>query len=201
MQAPSSETMSSSLLRRAKQGDSDAWDRLSSVYGPLVYQWCRRAGLQVSDAGDVGQEVFHAVSTHLQQYQAERADATFRGWLWTITRNKIRDHFRSKGREVDGAGGTDAQRRLQQIPAAPPCPPDDASGSRAQSSLARRATDLMQADFEPTTWQAFWLTAVEGRSAKSAGEQLGLSTSAVYMARSRVLRRLRDELDGLELID
>src|SRR5262245_1692497 len=102
---PSSAT-SRSLLQRARSADAAAWDRLVALYGPLVLHWCRHWNLQEPDAADVFQEVFQAVAAHLGGFRKERAEDTFRGWLRTITRNKVRDLFRRRGREPDGVGGT-----------------------------------------------------------------------------------------------
>ena len=181
--------------------DAAAGEKLTAVYSPLVYQWCRRGGLQTSDAADVVQEVFRSVATGLDGFRKERPEDTFRGWLWTITHNKIRDHFRGRAGRPDARGGTTAQLQFQQLPDEAPSDPDDTTGQRLHSKLARRAVALMQTDFEETTWRAFWLTAVELQSPQSVAEQLDMSAAAVYMAKSRVLRRLRDELEGLDLID
>jgi RNA polymerase sigma-70 factor, ECF subfamily len=197
----SSGSTSRSLLRRAREHDSDAWEKLTAVYTPLVYQWCRHAGLQVSDAADVAQEVFRSVVVGLDGFRKERPEDTFRGWLWTITRNKIRDHFRDHAGRPDAQGGTDAQLRLQQLPDAAPSDPDDTTGERLHSKLACHAVSLMQTDFEEVTWRAFWLTAVELQQPQAVAAQLDMSVTAVYKAKSRVLRRLREDLDGLDLID
>ncbi len=192
---------SRSLLRRAREHDSAAWEKLSAVYSPLVYHWCRRAGLKTHDAADVVQEVFRAVSCALGEFRKERSEDTFRGWLWTITRNKIRDHFRARADRPDAAGGSSAQQRLAQLPAEVPSDIDESTAQRMHARLTRRAVSLMQTDFAESTWQAFWMTAVENLPAASVAEQLGLSVAAIYMAKSRVLRHLRQELEGLDLMD
>src|SRR5262245_56574497 len=106
---------SSSLLARVKERDALAWQRLLALYGPLVYSWCRRAGLRSDDAGDVVQEVFRSVFMGLAAFRRERPEDTFRGWLRVISRNKIRDHFRRSGARTEAIGGTDALARMQQI--------------------------------------------------------------------------------------
>ena len=99
-----------------KAHDQDAWQRLVKLYGPLVYQACRRAGLQPTDASGVFQEVFQAVAMHIAGFRRDRPGDTFRGWLLTITQNKIRDHFRRLGTQPEAIGGTDAHRRLLELP-------------------------------------------------------------------------------------
>src|SRR4051794_11536965 len=107
---------SKSLLGRAREGDAMAWDRLSLLYAPLVFHWCRRRGLREADAADVVQDVFQAVATHLQPFRKQESADTFRGWLRTITENKLHDHFRRMTHETDAVGGTEAQHRLAQLP-------------------------------------------------------------------------------------
>src|SRR5262249_22176089 len=121
---PSSAT-SRSLLERVKADDAAAWDGLVTLYGPLGFRWCRRWDLQDEDTADIFQEVFQAVATHIASFRKEKPGDTFRGWLRTITRNKIHDFFRRHGREPGGVGGTDAQIRLAQLPA--PSPPEESS--------------------------------------------------------------------------
>ena len=192
---------SGSLLQRARARDAAAWEKLTKVYGPLVYRWCRRAGLQASDAADVVQEVFRSVADAIGRFRKGRPSDSFRGWLWTIARNKIRDHFRRRAAEPQAIGGSTAQLETQQLAEVAPDETDDGSRERLKSSLARRAVMLMQEDFEERTWQAFWRTAVDERDPAEVAQQLGMSRASVYMARSRVLRRLRQELDGLELVE
>src|SRR5688572_27107799 len=200
-QAESNDSTSRSLIRRAAANDPVAWQRLSQVYGPLVYQWCRHCGLQPDDAADVVQEVFRSLARSLNTFRQEQPGDSFRAWLWTIIRNKIRDHHRRGHRQPQAFGGSTAQQEFQQLPELAPDDSDEAQRQQVRSELAQRALSLMQQDFEERTWQAFWKTAVEQKTAPQAAEELGTSVAAVYMAKSRVLRRLREELDGLELIE
>lgn len=176
--------------------DADAWRRLSALYAPLVYRWSRRAGLQSQDAADVVQEVFRNVATHLARFRHDRPGDSFRGWLWTITRNKVRDHFRRRAarHEDDGAA---AQALLDQ---AAESVSDDTGDplTEAGIELAQRLLRMVEGDFEPRTWQAFWRTTIDGLSAREVAVELGMSIGAVYMAKSRVLARIREELEGLE---
>jgi RNA polymerase sigma-70 factor (ECF subfamily) len=181
-------------LERIKADDATAWDRLVGLYAPLVFRWCRRCDLAEQDLADVFQDVFQAVATHIASFRKERQGDTFRGWLRTITQNKVRDHFRKLGREPGGAGGTDAQIRLSSLPAALAPDEGDADDEQAELGLFGRVLDLIRGEFEDRTWQAFWLTAVEGRTPKEVAVDLGMSPGAVRVAKSRVLRRLREEL-------
>lgn len=194
--SPSSSATSRSLLERVKAEDAAAWDRLVSLYAPLVIRWCRRWDLQDQDVADVLQETFQAVATHIAGFRKEKQTDTFRGWLRTIARNKVQDHFRRLGREPEGVGGTDAQIRLAQLPA-PSLEDESVADEEADRSLFHRGLDLIRAEFEDRTWQAFWRTAVEGESPKDVAAELSMSPGAVRVAKSRVLQRLREELGDL----
>jgi RNA polymerase sigma-70 factor, ECF subfamily len=185
---------SSGLLQRAKEHEPESWRRLSYLYGPAVYRWGRQCGLQPSDAADIAQEVFCAVWTGLPGFRKDRPGDSFRGWLWTITRNKVRDFARRRAALPHPAGGDPGQRNLEQIADALD---SEVAPPRLQVEAVHRSAELVKSEFEPPTWQAFWLTAVEGRKGTDVAEELGMSVGAVYMAKSRVLRRLREELDGL----
>jgi RNA polymerase sigma-70 factor (ECF subfamily) len=183
-----------SLAIRLRAGSSDAWRELVDLYGPLVESWCRRAGLPEAARGDVGQEVFLAVHRGIGKFDPTRPQATFRGWLWTITRNAVLEWLRRRGPEP--AGGSTALARLADIPDPwdngssdePPSTPDESA------SLLRRALDQIRPTVEPQTWNAFWNTAVLGRTAKDVAAELGLAPTAVRQAKSRLLRRLRRQL-------
>jgi RNA polymerase sigma-70 factor (ECF subfamily) len=189
----SSTGTSRSLIARARDDDPAAWERVVALYAPLVLHWCREAGLRTDDAADVFQEVFQAVAAHLRSFHRERAGDTFRGWLRTITRNKVHDHFRRLRREPPGVGGSEARQLLSRLPEAGPAD-ESISSSTAEGALLRRGLEAIRCEFEPRTWQAFWQTAVEGRSPKDVAADLGTTPGAVRVAKSRVLHRLRTEL-------
>ena len=108
-------SISTSLLDRVKAQDQGAWQRLVKLYGPVVYRWCRRAGLQGSDAADVAQEVFQSMMIGIGGFRRRRPGDSFRGWLWTITKNKLRDHLRRRALRPRAAGGTNAHQLIQQV--------------------------------------------------------------------------------------
>ncbi len=191
--APSSGT-SRSLIDRVRANDAAAWERLVRLYAPLVLHWCRRGGLREQDAADVFQDVFQAVASHIARFHREREGDTFRGWLRVITHSKVCDHFRRRGREAEAVGGTNAGRRMAQVPA-PELPEEEsAADEAAEGRLVRRVLELIRTEFEERTWQAFWRTAVEGRRAGEVAAELAMSPGAVRVAKSRVLHRLREEL-------
>ena len=187
---------SASLLERARRHEPAGWSRLSAVYGPLVYQWARRCGLSEADSADVVQEVFGVLARKLDDY---RGQGQFRAWLWTITRNKVRDHRRRSQQRTAAAGGSEAYRRLQELSddAPEPLSSDDEREATEQGIVAR-TMELIRAEFEPTTWRAFWIATVEKRTAAEIAAELGITKHAVHQAKYRVLKRLRDEFEGLE---
>jgi RNA polymerase sigma-70 factor (ECF subfamily) len=183
----------STLLQRVQQQQPDAWRRLVELYGPLVYRWCRRSQLRPEDAADVVQEVFTAVSQHVAEFQRGPGQGGFRAWLATITRNKIYDFFRRQRNRATAHGGTDAYEQLAQVPdeavveEATQAPDDD-------SLLSRRALDIVRAEFETRTWEAFCRVVLQGQVPADVAQDLGISVNAVYKSKSRILRRLRQEL-------
>lgn len=190
-------SISSTLLDRLRARQPEAWQRLVDLYGPTVYRWCRLSGMSSEDAADVVQEVFTAVARRVGEFHRLSPDDSFGAWLWTISRNKIRDYYRlRRGRPV-AEGGTHAQDRLLNLNAQEESS-QLASGAETESSFLRRVLTVLQSEFENRTWTAFWLTVIDGRTPAETAERLGMSVPAVYKAKSRVLLRLREELGGLE---
>jgi RNA polymerase sigma-70 factor, ECF subfamily len=193
---PSSSDLS--LAIRLRDGSAGAWRELVDLYGPLVESWCRRAGLSAAARADVGQNVFLAVHQSIGRFDLTRPGATFRGWLWVIARNAILKW--RQNHEPQPTGGSTALGRLAEIPdpfsesfddstgVEPPSTPDESA------ALLRRALDQIRPTVEPQTWEAFWNTAVLGRSATEVANELGLTPAAVRQAKSRTLRRLRRQL-------
>ncbi len=110
-----SDSTSSSLLGRLRRRDPDAWSRLTTIYGPLVYRWARQAGLNDSDAADIGQEVFRTVAIRIDAFQQREDGGSFRAWLWTIARNKLGDFIRRARERPQAVGGSEANVQLQQL--------------------------------------------------------------------------------------
>jgi RNA polymerase sigma-70 factor, ECF subfamily len=194
---PEADATSLSLLLRLKSKDTDAWNRLIMLYAPLVYYWCRKMDLPDQDAADVLQDVFSAVSAHIASFRKELPSDTFRGWLRIITQNKVYDHFRRTGREPQAAGGTEANLRLAQLPAIEDVVVEDNDERHAHQQLIHRALELIRCEFTNRTWQAFWRVVVDGQRAPDVANELAMEPGAVRVAKSRVLRRLRQELGEL----
>jgi RNA polymerase sigma-70 factor (ECF subfamily) len=186
-----------SLLQRIRNGDASGWQRVVELYTPLVYYWCQRWGVEGADADDVLQEVFQAAATGIGDFRRERDGDTFRGWLRAITRHKILAHWRSRERHPDAPGGSSALERLHEVPELESDTADEDADASQTSALFHRALGLLRSEFEPRTWQAFWRTAVDSQPAPSVAAELEMTANAVRMAKSRVLRRLREELGDL----
>jgi RNA polymerase sigma-70 factor (ECF subfamily) len=183
---------SETLLEGVRVHSAAAWEQLIVLYAPVVYSWARRTGLRSEDAADMVQEVFLAVDRNLPSFRHGPGD-TFRGWLWTILKNKIYDLGRRKKDRPEAEGGSDAYQRLLHAPEAPEMNSTESGGS-PRSALLTRALNHIRSDFKEESWRAFWGVVMEGRRPTDVASALGLSVNAVYIARSRILRRLRDEL-------
>jgi RNA polymerase sigma-70 factor (ECF subfamily) len=178
-----------SLLERLRQAaDPAAWERFVRLYTPLLCHWARRIGLPPHEVEDLVQDVFTLLLRKLQEFRYDPGQR-FRGWLWTVTVNKFRE-----------------RRRLATIPQATeaelaglagPDPAEEVGEAEYRQYLVRRVAQLIQAEFQPNTWKAFWECVVGDRPAAEVARELGTTENAVYIAKGRVLRRLRQELDGL----
>lgn len=185
-------TRASLLVRMRDRRDPDAWRQFLEIYAPTVYAYARRRGLQDADAADLMQEVMRSVAGAADRLDYDPGRGSFRGWLYTIARNKLYTFLDGQRRRARVAGDSGAQRQLAERPA----PAEDSADwdAEAERKLAAWAMERIRGEFQEATWRAFWLTAVEGKDARSAAEELGLSPGAVHVAKSRVLARLRREI-------
>lgn len=184
-------TRPSLILRLRNREDFDAWREFAEIYQPLVYRLAKRKGFQDSDALDVAQEVLIRVAGAVERWDPDRARGSFRGWLHRIARNLMIDFLNKDKRQPVATGSTEMVELLSQQP--------DLADSRDFDAEYRKqlfawAAARIESAFRPGTWQAFWMTAVEDTPAAEAADQLGMSVGAVYVARSRVMQRLRSEV-------
>ncbi len=188
-------TRASLILRLRDPADAVAWREFASLYEPLIYNLACRKGLQDADARDFCQEVLLTVARAVHRWDPEPARGTFRGWLSRIARNLL-VNFLTRQHEPRGSGATSVHELLEAQPST-----DPSATALFEAEYRRRvfrwAADEIRCEFTPTTWQAFWLTAVEGRPPKEAAAELGLTVGAVYIARSRILARLRQRVEEL----
>ncbi|MFK7767945.1 MAG: RNA polymerase sigma factor [Mariniblastus sp.] len=183
-------THETSLIVRLRENDSQAWNELVELYAPLIFHWCVSMRLQACDAADVMQDVFTSASKTIHRFKTGHG-GSLQGWLWTITHNKVRDFWKKQKRLADAQGGTEANWAFAQIVDEINDEPTDEVES---SQLLHRALGQIKNDFQNVTWQAFWRATIEGEDNRTIASDLGLSTNGVRQAKSRVLRRLREQL-------
>jgi RNA polymerase sigma-70 factor (ECF subfamily) len=180
-------TTNVSLLQQIRQvADGSAWDRFVRLYTPLLFYWARRLGLQDQDAADLVQDVLIVLVRKLPEFQYQPG-RSFRGWMRTVLMNKWRDR-----RPPEEPVPMDSNMHPQA-----PADNDPLEEREYRLYVIGRAMRLMVTEFEPATWQACWDTVMGGRPPAEVAAELGLTVNAVYLAKSRVLGRLRQELEGL----
>jgi len=184
-----------SLLQRLRnlarsEAAAGAWSEFVELYTPVLYSWASRLGLQPADAADLVQDVFVILVRKLPEFQYD-SGKSFRAWLKTVLMNRWRDGEKraAVASQHTGHPALAEANVLGQTP--------ELEEAEYRELLVRRALEMMQREFRPATWKACWEQVVQGRSAAEVAGELGLSVNAVYVARSRVLRRLREYLDQL----
>ncbi len=184
------QTRLSLMVRLADARDHQAWSEFVAIYEPLVLRLLRRSGLQDSDAHDVCQQVFAALAKDIESWRPDGRERSFRRWLFRIARNRVIKFLAKERKRHRAAGGTDAQLALEQArDDATPLPELFEQEYRRQ--LMRWAAEQVRPEFRPATWQAFWESYIEDRPIAQVAEQLGMSTGSVYVARSRIVARIR----------
>jgi RNA polymerase sigma factor (sigma-70 family) len=190
-------TRQSLLVRLRDSRDGQAWAEFVAIYTPLIERVARANGLQSADAADLTQEVFRAVAGAIDRFDPDPARGSFRSWLFRIARNLMVNLLAARRLRPQATGDSDVQEMLERVPA-----PDGAETAFFDLEYRRRifvwATDQVRGEFRPSTWQAFWLTAVDGQAAGAASQASGISVGAVYIARSRVMARLKSIIEQVE---
>jgi RNA polymerase sigma-70 factor, ECF subfamily len=191
------ETRASLILRLPDAADARAWDDFVEVYAPLVYRLARRHGLQPADADDVVQEALAAVARSVEKWLARPDRGLFRAWLLKIARNLAINALTRPKHRPTGTGNSDVARRLHEHP--------DSNGDIASQfdleyrrELFHRAAERIRDEIAERTWQAFWLSTIEEQSIAHTADQLKMSVGSVYIARSRVMARLREIVQRFE---
>ncbi|MBX3442084.1 MAG: sigma-70 family RNA polymerase sigma factor [Planctomyces sp.] len=188
-------TRASLLVRLRDPRDADAWARFVRIYSPLVFHFARRSGLQDADAADVTQDVLQSVHRRIEQFEYDPQKGAFRGWLRTVARARVADWIGLRRRQPVGAGGTEMAIALSEHAG----PEEEAAWERDyRKAIFDAAIEKVRPEFQPATFSAFWETAVEGRPVAETADRLGLSSGAIYIARSRITARLRDVIAAWE---
>jgi RNA polymerase sigma-70 factor (ECF subfamily) len=190
------ETSASLLERLRLQPDAAAWQRLIDLYEPLIRGWLRRHQLQLPDTDDLVQEVLAILVKELPHFEHDQRPGAFRNWLRTTTVHCLRRFWRDRLYRPDAAGGSDWEQHLAQL--------EDLGSGLSQlwadehdRHVLRRLLEMIEADYQPSTWRAFRRLVLDGIPASEVAAELGLSVNAVLIAKSRVLQRLRQEARGL----
>jgi RNA polymerase sigma-70 factor (ECF subfamily) len=190
------QTRPSLLIRIRNTQDKEAWLQFVQIYGPVVYGYGRKHGLQDADAADLMQEVLHAVSAAAGRLDYDPRRGSFSGWLFTVAHHKLCDLLTRRNRQGQGSGDTGLHEWLGQQPARQE--DVDRWDQEYERRLFTWAAEQVREHFQDSTWQAFWQTAVEGRSGQAVAQELKMTVAAVYLAKSRVMARLRAQIQHLE---
>lgn len=197
----------SSLLERLKADDDTGWEQFVEIYSPLIVEWCKASGLQPADVQDVGQEVFRCVNGAIRDFRTDHSGGGFRAWLHTITLNKIRDLARLRANHPQAHGGSTATEMFLKM--ASEQPPPGASGessdpkngkdaaAREQQLVLSRAIEVILKKCEEKTRLAFTRVVLEGEDMEHVAKDLGMTYNALYVMKSRLLKQLRNELNGM----
>ncbi|MEZ6141752.1 MAG: sigma-70 family RNA polymerase sigma factor [Zavarzinella sp.] len=186
-----------SLLDRLHQDPQEAdWRRLVEIYTPLIRTWLRKYTVPTTDTDDLVQEVIAVLVRRLPDFEHNSRTGAFRTWLRSITFNCLRDFWKAKRIKPQPGGGSDFQDFLQQM-ADPNSFASKLWDAEHDKFVLRRLMTILKGEFSDTTWRAFELVALEGKSADEVAEMLGISTNAVFIAKSRILTRLRQEAKGM----
>lgn len=191
-----SDTTPRSLLQRLRaKADEDGWKRLVELYTPLLQRWLRQFRVEGGDAADLLQEVFATLVKQLPSFEHNDRPGAFRSWLRNILVNHLRCFWNA--RRMNGL--TDHHDILQELDRLED-PASDLNRlweRQHNTFLARRVLELIEKDFTSSTWHAFRRVVLEGVKPAAVASEMGLTVNAVMLAKSRVLRRARQEIDGL----
>ncbi|MEM8670343.1 MAG: sigma-70 family RNA polymerase sigma factor [Planctomycetota bacterium] len=195
--AEAATTRASLLIRLRDQADAEAWSQFVDIYSPLVFGFARRWHFRETEAADLVQEVLSEVFRSIERFEYDPQLGKFRSWLYKISKRKAIKMNRKRLQQIHGTGDSVALRMLQNFP-------DDTNDlerdweDEYRSHLFQWAIGEIKTQFQPKTWSAFWFTAVEGKSPTEVAETLGLSLGAVYIAKSRITKRLGDKIKEVD---
>lgn len=186
-------TTSPTLLQQAAGGDADAWARITSLYGPLVFYWVQKQGLSHADSADVMQDVFASLARNLERFE-HRKGSSFRAWLWVMTRNQLVDYFRRRSKNVQAVGGTDAWQKLAAHAESLPDDPSEFTEAEPLNALHHRGLEIVKAEFEERSWAIFQRVIMDEVPTTQVASEFDITANAVRQTKSRILRRLRQVL-------
>lgn len=190
-------TRASLLFRLRDSQDHEAWVEFVEIYEPAVYRQLRKCGLQDADARELMQELFVAVNRQIARWELAKERGSFRGWLRRVARNLVINWMKHGQRRILALGGPESQSMFDEL-AAEDCPEPAEFDRELRRSTFQRASELVRQEQSPKAWQAFWETAVVGKTPIVVSQELGMSAGAVRVAKCRVLARLKEVVSTLE---
>jgi RNA polymerase sigma factor (sigma-70 family) len=190
------QTRASLLMRIRDPHDSRAWMEFVNLYAPLLHAYALKSRMQDADAADLAQDTLRLVLRAAPEFVYEPTRGSFRGWLFTIARNEIRKFVTRKRNRDRGSGDSEVRQMLAEHPVDEPT--EQEWDREYQLHLFHWAAKRVKPEFKPSSWQAFWKTVVDHEPIETVAESLGISTGAVYIARSRVTARLRQEIETVQ---
>ena len=194
---PTPTTRASLLFRLRDSQDHEAWVEFVEIYEPAVYRQLRKCGLQDADARELMQEFFVAVNRQIARWELAKERGSFRGWLRRVTRNLVINWMKCGQRRMIAWGGPESQSMFDEL-AADDCAASAEFDRELRRSIFQRASKIVRQEQSPKAWQAFWQTAVDGKTPASVAQELGMSDGAVRVAKCRVLARLKEVVRELE---
>lgn len=187
------ETSESLILRVKDPADAAAWSAFLAIYRPVVYRLARSRGLQDADADDLAQQVFVSIARAVENWQAAVSGPPFRVWLYRIAHNEILKSITR--RKPDSATGSSSVQEMLQ---ATPQSEADASVELLRESRMeafRWASEAVRHEFTAATWSMFWQSTVDDQAVDDVAKKHNRTSGAVYLARYRVMKRLKEKID------
>ena len=194
---PTPTTRASLLFRLRDSQDHEAWVEFVEIYEPAVYRQLRKCGLQDADARELMQELFVAVNRQIARWELAKERGSFRGWLRRVTRNLVINWMKHGQRRMVAFGGSESQSLFDEL-TAEDCPESTEFDRELRRAIFQRASELVRLEQSPKAWQAFWATAVDGKTPGIVAQELEISDGAVRVAKCRVLARLKEVVSELE---
>lgn len=183
-------------MRLRQENDAEAWSQFVDLYGPLIYRYGRRRGLQDADAADLSQEVLREVARSIGRFEYDPSLGRFRNWLFVVAQRRLTHFFRSVQRQPVGSGDTSVLATLHELPSAEE--EQAAWEDEYRRHLFTWASEQVRGEFEEKTWLAFWRTAIDGQKPADVARELRMNVGSVYVAKNRVLTRLREKIATID---
>ncbi|MBE7494212.1 MAG: sigma-70 family RNA polymerase sigma factor [Verrucomicrobiaceae bacterium] len=185
------QTSQTLLLRIREPSDAGAWGEFARLYTPLLRKFALLRGVEAQDVDDLVQEVLKTVSQAIRGFEYDAGRGTFRDWLFIVTRSKVARHFKKAARQPSGSGGETVRLMLEEQPA----PEEERDWDlEYRRRMFAWAAEIVQKEVSEKTWRAFWMMTVEEKTAADAAKTLGMTAGAAYVAKSRVIARMRERI-------